>query len=93
MYGPAYYSYNVGEVHYAVLNDNYYIGRDWYYIGYLEERQLAWLERDLSFVPAGTTVVVAPDRVRRKGRKTLRLSAGRAVALQPPGPAPAAGAL
>ena len=27
MYGPAYYSYNVGEVHYAVLNDNYYIGR------------------------------------------------------------------
>ena len=59
MYGPAYYSYNVGEVHYAVLNDNYYIGRDWYYIGYLEERQLAWLERDLSFVPAGTTVVVA----------------------------------
>ena len=59
MYGPAYYSYNVGEVHYAVLNDNYDIGRDWYYIGYLEERQLAWLERDLSFVPAGTTVVVA----------------------------------
>lgn len=59
MYGPSYYSYDVGEVHYIVLNDNFFIGRDWYYIGYLEERQLAWLERDLSFVPAGRTVVVA----------------------------------
>ena len=73
MYGPAYYSYNVGEVHYAVLNDNYYIGRDWYYIGYLEERQLAWLERDLSFGAPGTTVVVArqiPTPVAGKDEKT-----------------------
>lgn len=59
MYGPCYYSYNVGRVHYVVLNDNFFIGRDWYYIGYLEERQLAWLEKDLQYVPAGSTVIVA----------------------------------
>lgn len=59
MYGPCYYSYNVGRVHYVVLNDNFFVGRDWYYIGYLEERQLAWLENDLRYVPAGSTVVVA----------------------------------
>lgn len=59
MYGPCYYSYNVGRVHYVVLNDNFFVGRDWYYIGYLEERQLAWLEKDLQYVPAGSTVVAA----------------------------------
>ena len=59
MYGPCYYSYNVGRVHYVVLNDNFFVGRDWYYIGYLEERQLAWLAKDLQYVPAGSTVVAA----------------------------------
>ncbi len=59
MYGPAWYSFNVGKVHYVVLNDNFFIGRDWYYIGYIDERQLAWLEKDLSYVPAGSRVVVS----------------------------------
>ena len=40
MYGPCWYSFNVGKVHYIVLNDNFFIGRDWYYIGYLDERQM-----------------------------------------------------
>lgn len=58
-FGPAWYSFNVGKVHYVVLNNNFFIGRDWFYIGYLEQRQLRWLERDLSYVPAGSTVVVS----------------------------------
>lgn len=58
VYGPTYYSFNVGAVHYVVLNDNFFIGRDYFYIGYLEERQLRWLERDLSYIPHGSTVVV-----------------------------------
>lgn len=57
-FGPEYYSYNVGKVHYITLNDNFYIGRDYFYIGYLDERQLAWLEKDLSYVPKGSTVMV-----------------------------------
>lgn len=57
-FGPAYYSFNRGEIHYVVLNDVFYIGRDYFYIGYLTEEQLAWLENDLSYVDAGKTVVV-----------------------------------
>lgn len=57
-FGPAYYSFNVGNVHYVALNDNFYFGRDWFYIGYLPEQQLRWLEDDLSQVKPGSTVVV-----------------------------------
>ncbi len=59
MYGPAWYSFNVGKVHYIVLNDNFYVGRDYFYIGYIDERQLQWLERDLSYVEPGSRVVVS----------------------------------
>ena len=57
-YGPTYYSFNVGHVHYVVLNDNFFVGKDWYYIGYLEERQLAWLEKDLGTIDKGSELVV-----------------------------------
>lgn len=57
-FGPEYYSFDVGEVHYVMLNDNFYIGRDWYYIAYLEERQMKWLAEDLSHQKPGQTVVV-----------------------------------
>ena len=57
-FGPDYYSFNRGKVHYVALNDVFYIGRTYWYIGYLPERQLAWLQQDLAIVPAGSTVVV-----------------------------------
>lgn len=59
LYGPTYYSFNRGEVHYVVMDDVFFIGRDKKYIGYITEEQLAWLEKDLSFVEPGTTVVVS----------------------------------
>ncbi len=59
MFGPCWYSFNVGKVHYIVLNNNFYVGRDYFYIGYIDERQLRWLEKDLSYVPAGSQVVVS----------------------------------
>ncbi len=71
MFGPSYYSFNVGKIHYVVLNDCFYVGREFYYIGYLEERQLSWLERDLAYVPKGSTVVVAlhiPTTISKKDR-------------------------
>ena len=49
-FGPVCYSFNVGKAHYVVLNDNFYIGRDYFYIGYLDERQFAWLEQDLKYM-------------------------------------------
>lgn len=57
-FGPHYYSFNRGEVHYVVLNNVFYLGTDYFYIGYLPEEQLSWLEKDLSYVPHGKTVVV-----------------------------------
>ena len=59
IFGPSYYSFNAGDIHYVVLNDNFYIGRDYFYIGYLDGQQLEWLKKDLSYVKEGTTVVVA----------------------------------
>lgn len=42
-------------VHYVVLDDVFFIGVDKKYIGYINEVQLSWLEKDLSYVPHGTT--------------------------------------
>lgn len=57
-FGPTYYSFNVGKVHYVVMDDTFYVGRDWYYIGYLDETQLAWLEKDLALIPKDYKVVL-----------------------------------
>jgi hypothetical protein len=54
-FGPANYSFNVGEVHYVVLDDVLWIGDG--YIGYLSQAQLDWLRADLSFVEQGRTVI------------------------------------
>jgi hypothetical protein len=54
-FGPAYYSFNRGEIHYAVLDDIFWFGG---YIGYLTEKQLNWLKADLDQIEKGKTVVV-----------------------------------
>lgn len=53
-FGPAYYSFNVGEVHYVVLDSVFWYGG---YIGYIDQEQLDWLAADLSMVEPGKTVV------------------------------------
>ncbi|WP_160717594.1 calcineurin-like phosphoesterase C-terminal domain-containing protein [Chitinophaga solisilvae] len=58
-FGPTYYSYNRGEIHYIVLDDVFFIGTAKKYIGYLTENQLQWLEQDLALVKPGSTVVVS----------------------------------
>lgn len=56
-FGPRYYSFDRGAVHYVVLDDVLWHGAG--YIGYLERDQLAWLEADLARVEAGRPVIVA----------------------------------
>lgn len=56
-FGPSYYSFNRGKVHYVVLDDVFWMGR--YYAGYLDKKQLDWLKKDLSLVPKGSTVIVS----------------------------------
>lgn len=58
-FGPTYYSFNRGQLHYVVLDDVFFIGTAKKYIGYLTEAQLKWLEKDLALVKPGTTVVVS----------------------------------
>lgn len=58
-FGPEYYSFTIGKIHYVVLKDVFYYGFSYRYMGYINERQLSWLEKDLALVPHGTTVVVS----------------------------------
>ncbi|MCS2517738.1 hypothetical protein NXW37_29590 [Bacteroides thetaiotaomicron] len=38
-----------GKAHYIVLSTiRFYVNRDYQYIGYIDERTFAWLEKDLS---------------------------------------------
>jgi C terminal of Calcineurin-like phosphoesterase/N terminal of Calcineurin-like phosphoesterase/Calcineurin-like phosphoesterase len=57
-FGPTYYSFNRGDIHYVVLDDVFFIGAAKKYIGYITENQLQWLEQDLAQVKPGSTVVV-----------------------------------
>lgn len=56
-FGPPWYSFDVGEVHYIVLDDVLWYGDG--YLGYLDADQLDWVAADLHHVEPGRTVVVA----------------------------------
>lgn len=57
-YGPSYYSFNRGAVHYVVLDDVLYLGSDRNYKGSITQNQLDWLKKDLSFVPKDKLVII-----------------------------------
>lgn len=56
-FGPRYYSFDRGAVHYVMLDDVFWNGAE--YVGYLDADQLAWLEADLHRVEGGAPVIVA----------------------------------
>lgn len=58
-FGPSCYSFNKGNAHYIVINNCFYVGRQYFYVGYIDENTFKWLEQDLSYVPKGTVVFVA----------------------------------
>ena len=57
-YGPTYYSFNRGKVHYVVMDDVRYLGKEREYDGYITNNQLAWLKKDLAFVPKDQLIVL-----------------------------------
>ncbi len=70
IYGPPYYSFDYGDVHFVVLDNVDYLGRDagrdeptyrgnGMYEGRISERQLDWLRNDLARVPEDKLVFVA----------------------------------
>ena len=56
-FGPRYYSFDRGAVHYVVLDDVFWHGSG--YLGYLDADALTWLAADLNRVEAGAPVIVA----------------------------------
>lgn len=63
-FGPTYYSFNHGNVHFVALNNVEYAGDgnsfgDSTYRGFIPEHQLAWLEQDLSYVSPEKLIVIA----------------------------------
>lgn len=56
-FGPTDYSYNMGKVHIVTLKNLNYVGGK-QYIECLTGQQLAWLKKDLSYVPKGTVVIL-----------------------------------
>jgi hypothetical protein len=59
-FGPVYYSFNVGNVHFVALNNVEYAGADQRgYRGYISEDQLYWLERNLAHVDRDKLIVIA----------------------------------
>lgn len=55
-FGPPWYSFNRGRIHYVVLDDVFWHGSG--YIGHVGAEQLGWLRQDLALVERGATVVV-----------------------------------
>jgi hypothetical protein len=59
IYGPPYYSFDYGPVHFIVLADVIFPEQGSRYVAGLGEEQLAWIEEDLAHVPAETLVVIS----------------------------------
>ncbi|KAA3615557.1 MAG: metallophosphoesterase [Calditrichaeota bacterium] len=65
IFGPEYYSFEYGDVHFIMLDDVNYQGwneqenRRGSYTGFLSDKQLVWLENDLKLVPENKLIVLA----------------------------------
>jgi len=64
IFGPDYYSFDYGKVHFVVLNSIQYEGwnseknKQGKYYGGFDDKQLQWLENDIKLVPEDKLVVV-----------------------------------
>ena len=73
-FGPTHYSFNRGQVHYVVMDNVRYLGKDREYDGFFQQNQLDWLRKDLSFVPTDKLIVLCvhiPVHKHTKNREEL----------------------
>ena len=56
-FGPTYYSYNIGDCHFIVLDDVLYAGSSSYTADITDE-QMAWLKQDLQYVPKDKLIIL-----------------------------------
>ena len=60
VFGPTYYSFDYGQVHFVTLDNVDYLGEvEGGYRGFISQEQIDWLENDLEFVPEDKLVVIA----------------------------------
>lgn len=57
VFGPPYYSFNYGKVHFLALNDIYWEVENGRYHGEFGERQLRFIQEDLALVPRDHLIV------------------------------------
>ena len=57
-FGPPYYSFDYGEVHFVVLDTVEYTGNN-SFIGNIGQKQLEWLKNDLKFVPEDQLICIS----------------------------------
>jgi hypothetical protein len=57
-YGPTYYSFNRGNVHYIVMDDVRYLGKEREYDGFVSQAQLDWLKKDLALVSNDALIIL-----------------------------------
>ncbi len=68
-FGPTHYSFNRGQVHYVIMDNVRYLGKDKEYDGFFQQNQLDWLQKDLSFVAKDKLIVLCVHIPVHKGTK------------------------
>ena len=73
-FGPTYYSYNIGDCHFVVLDDVLYTGSS-NYTAEITEAQMAWLEQDLKHVPKDKLIIIGVHiATSRRNRPTSHIA-------------------
>lgn len=58
VFGPDYYSFDYGAVHFLALNNIGYQGKGKGYIGHIDSLQMQWIENDLKDVPTDKLIII-----------------------------------
>jgi hypothetical protein len=58
VFGPVYYSFDYGQVHFLAINNVGFKGKGKGYEGYIDVKQMQWLENDLKDVPEDNLIMI-----------------------------------
>lgn len=58
VFGPDYYSFDYGQVHFVALNNVGFKGKDRGYQGHIDAKQMQWIENDLKDVPPDKLIMI-----------------------------------
>jgi len=58
IFGPDYYSFDYGQVHFLALNNVSFKGKGKGYEGHIDAKQMQWIENDLKDVPSDKLIMI-----------------------------------